>query len=90
MIRFLVVVTMLCAIAAAGCTITRKQADDAKKTGGAVVGLFGLPPIVGETLVAGFLALTHTVVHKNARRVERRCQRPHVKPAPHVHESDPA
>ncbi len=91
MIKFLLVLTMLCAIGVSGCIeITRKQADNAKKTGGAVAGLFGLPPIVGEGLVAIGLALTHTVAHKNGRRVERRCTRPHVKPTPIVHESDPA
>ncbi len=84
MIRFLLVLTMISAIGVAGCVqITRKQADDAKKTGGAVVGLFGLPPIIGETVVGLVLALTNVVAHKNGRRVERKCSRPHVaKPIP--------
>ncbi len=87
MIKFLLVLTMVSAIGAAGCTITRKQADDAKKTGGAVVGLFGLPPVVGESIVAGVLAVFTTVAHKNGRRVERKCARPHVPPVtrPTIH-----
>lgn len=91
MIKFLLVLTMVSAIAVSGCVqLTRKEAEDAKKTGGAVIGLFGLPPIIGETVVAAVLALTGAVAHKNGRRIERKCTRPHAKPTPHVHESDPA
>ncbi len=78
-IRILVIIVCLLAVIAAfqliaGCT--KREEANAKKTGGAVVGLFGLPPALGEGLVGLALLVSNTITHKNARRIERRCHVP--------------
>lgn len=79
MMKFLVVLTMIAATGVAGCTITRKQAEGAKETAGSVSRALGLPSFVGESIAAAVIALTCSVTgHKNGRRVERKCTRPHV------------
>lgn len=61
---------------------TAREEANAKKAGGVVAGLFGLPPGVGESLVAIGLAITHTVTAKVSHRRGTRCQvRPPTPPA---------
>lgn len=59
---------------------TARQEKDAKKAGGVVAGLFGLPPGVGEGLVALGLAVSHVVTgkvcHSRGRKRERTCHLP--------------
>lgn len=67
-----------------GCApLTRGEQRDISRTAGAVGGLFGLPPIVGESLAAGILAASNAIVyklgHKRGRRKERSCQVPPAK-----------
>ncbi len=74
-IKTLIIIVCLLAVIAAiqlivGCT-SREEAT-AKKTGGVVSGLFGLPPAVGESLVGVALLVSHAFTHKNARRLERK------------------
>lgn len=74
-IKILIIIVCLLALIVgiqllAGCT--QRQEADAKKTGGAVAGLFGLPPVVGESLVGLVLIVSHTLTHKNAIRVAHR------------------
>lgn len=82
-IRLLIVIVCLLALIVAihwlaGCT--QREEANAKKTGGAVAGLFGLPPAVGEGLVGLALLASHALTHKNARRIERRRHQPERKP----------
>lgn len=77
----IVLLSVLALFLAFGCT-AREEAN-AKKAGGVAVGLFGLPPIVGESLVALVLAASHAVTgkvcHGRGRRKERSC---HIPKAP--------
>ncbi len=90
MIRLLLVLTMISAICVGCIQITRKQADAAQDTAGSISRAFGLPNFVGESIAAVIIGLTCTVTgHKNGRRVERKCTRPHVtKPAPLPHANE--
>jgi hypothetical protein len=71
----------LAAFSIFGCT--KRDEEAAKRTGGLVGGLFGLPPVVGESLVATALALSHAITaklgEKRGRRKERACHVPQAK-----------
>jgi uncharacterized membrane protein len=64
-----------------GCT--KRDEEAAKKAGGVVGTFFGMPPVVGESVVGALLLLTHTITaqvsHGRGRRRERSC---HVTPPP--------
>ncbi len=83
-IRILIIIVCLLAIIAAselfsGCT--KRQEATAKTAGAVVAGLFGLPPGVGETLVASVIAAGSYFGGKtHGRRSERRRAKPAVTP----------
>ncbi len=67
-----ILLAVLAILATTGCT--KREEAAAKKTGGAVGGLFGLPPMVGEGLVGlAFSVATAIAGHKNGRKKERKC-----------------
>lgn len=86
--KMAVTITVLLAIALllsmCGCKpLTRAERDHAAKTVGVVGGVFGLPPVVGESLAyAAIAAISAIAGHKNGRRKERKCALPKPKAAP--------
>jgi hypothetical protein len=73
---------LLLAFGMSACT--KRDEEAAKKAGGVVAGLFGLPPGVGEGLVAVVIAASHAITgkvcHTRGRRKERACQVPKASP----------
>jgi hypothetical protein len=72
MMKLLIISVTLCALLC-GCTLWTRSQEKAARAGADAAGsLFGIPPLITDTVFTAALALTHYLAHKNGRRVERK------------------